>query len=229
MDITYHFKFPETGEDTISYRFGIDDKSGFYFSKEAEHPETEQWAELEYCKCSNCPLVKVSEIHCPIARNLFNLVYFFKDTVSYKKATVFVETPNRTYAKNASVQEGLFSIFGAIMATSGCPHMDFLKPMARFHLPFASAEETIFRTASTYLLRVYLEKQKNKDQTEISLAGLTEKYQEVELVNQGILKRIGSVAKADCDKNAVVILNTFAQLVGMELDNDLSSLNEIFT
>ena len=37
------------------------------------------------------------------------------------------------------------------MALSGCPVLEQLKPMARFHLPFASVEETIYRAASMYL------------------------------------------------------------------------------
>ena len=34
--------------------------------------------------------------------------------------------------------------------------MESLKPMVRFHLPFATVEETVFRSVSTYLLSQYL-------------------------------------------------------------------------
>lgn len=64
-------------------------------------------------------------------------------------------TEDRAYLKVASLQEGLQGIFGLIMATSGCPHMDFLKPMARFHMPFSSSIETMVRTTSLYLLKQY--------------------------------------------------------------------------
>ena len=36
---------------------------------------------------------------------------------------------------------------GLIMATAGCPWTDRLRPMARFHLPFATEAETVYRDA----------------------------------------------------------------------------------
>ena len=56
----------------------------------------------------------------------------------------------------------VFSLIGIYMVTSGCPIMDKLRPMARFHLPFASTEETIYRAISTYLLGQYFLEQKGK-------------------------------------------------------------------
>ena len=79
------------------------------------------------------------------------MVNFFKDTTSFKKTAVYVETKDRAYVKKCSVQEGLFPIFGLIMATSGCPHMEFLKPLARFHLPFSNVEETFSSTSNSIL------------------------------------------------------------------------------
>ena len=38
------------------------------------------------------------------------------------------------------------------MATAGCPWTDRLRPMARFHLPFANEAETVYRSVSMYLL-----------------------------------------------------------------------------
>jgi len=88
-----------------------------------------------------------------VAKNLFNTVEYFKNAPSFEKAEVYVETPERTYYKNTSLQDGLFSIFGVIMATSGCPPLDFLRPMARFHLPFSTLEETMIRSSSMKKLK----------------------------------------------------------------------------
>ena len=57
------------------------------------------------------------------------------------------------------------SLIGLIMALSGCPHMEFFKPLARFHLPWASLEETTLRSASIYLLMQFF-KNPGKNQLE---------------------------------------------------------------
>ncbi len=42
-----------------------------------------------------------------------------------------------------------------VIAASACPHTDFLKPLARIHLPFPSLEEIVSRIVSAYLLFQY--------------------------------------------------------------------------
>ena len=44
------------------------------------------------------------------------------------------------------------SVLGLIMATAGCPWTDRFRPMARFHLPFASEAETVYRSVCMFLL-----------------------------------------------------------------------------
>jgi len=123
--------------------------------------------------------------------------------------------------------EGLSAIFGVIMATSDCPIMNFLKPMARFHLPFASVEETTVRTTSMYLLGQYF---KYKDQTDmkIDFKTLENHYTQVKSVNEGIIKRISNVSSEDADKNAIVTLHSLSLFLSMEIDYSLSGLEYIF-
>ena len=114
------------------------------------------------------------------------------------------------------------------MATSGCPHMEFLRPLTRFHLPFSTPEETIYRVTSYYLLKQYIEN-KNKGVDEaITLDTLNDSYANVEEVNKGMLARLHSISKGDADKNALVILNNFSQMIGMEIEMDYDSLSEFF-
>ena len=75
---------------------------------------------------------------------------------SHTEVTTTVVTPERTYVQQGHAQEALRSLFGLIMATSGCPLMLPFKYMARYHLPFSTIEETISRITSTYLLRQLL-------------------------------------------------------------------------
>ena len=56
---------------------------------------------------------------------------------------ITVYTAERNVWKDGLVQKGLSSIFGVVMAKSNCPVMNFLKPMARFHLLF-STESPLF-------------------------------------------------------------------------------------
>ena len=83
--------------------------------------------------------------------------------------------------------------------------------MVKFHLPFATVEETLFRAISMYLLKQYLKSKKTR-KFDVALKGLLKKYEAIEVVNQGILNRINSFAKGDADKNALVTLNIFRDL-----------------
>lgn len=187
-----------------------------------------RWAELPNQQCSCCPLDPKTTQYCPIAANLSELVLTFKDTASYESCHVSCTTAERVISKDTIVQEGLSSIMGIIMATSGCPVMNILKPMARFHLPFATVDESMFRSVSIYLLRqyfIYLD----KGQTDFHLENVKTYYQKIEIVNGGILERIKQATKMDADRNAIVILNCLAQILYLELDDNLQSLHHLFT
>jgi hypothetical protein len=138
------------------------------------------------------------------------------------------KTAERTYLKKTSVMEGLSAIFGVIMATSDCPRMEFLKPMARFHLPFSTIEETTVRTASMFLLAQYF-KHKDDGNMKFDFKALEEHYTRVQQVNEGILRRIKSIGSEDADKNAIITLHSLSQFLSMEIDYSLGSLEYIFS
>ena len=117
---------------------------------------------------------------------------------------------------------------GLIMATSGCPRTAFLKPMARFHLPFASEEETVYRVTSMYMLAQYflgLEGQTDVD----GFSGLTRMYGELEYVNTAMAKRLRAATETDSSLNAIVLLDLFAKTVPWALNRSLSDLRHLFT
>lgn len=140
---------------------------------------------------------------------------------------VYCKTPERTYLKKTSIVEGLSSILGIVMATSKCPIMGFFKPMARFHLPFSTIEETIVRSTSMYLLRQYFEYKSHKA-PDLEFSKLDKYYDKVKMVNEGLLTRITTVVKEDADKNAIVVLDSLAQIISMEIDYSLNSLEYLF-
>jgi hypothetical protein len=222
----FHYQFQFEDGYTKDYDIALEPKTLSLIPNEHRN-KPQSWTRLDYCQCSNCPLVIHSHPFCPIALNIMELVETFKDVLSYHNCTVVCNTEDRTYTKKTSIMEGLSAIFGMIMATSDCPIMNFLKPMARFHLPFSSIEETTVRTASIYLLGRYF---RYKDQPDIKMdfKPLENHYAQVRLLNEGIIKRIGSVSKKDADKNAIVTLHSLSLYLSMEIDYSLSSLEYIF-
>ncbi len=95
-----------------------------------------KWTDLEHRKCGHCPLNAKEFPQCPVAKNLATIADEYKQIKSYETCSAEVEAPNRSYSKQMSLQEALYSIFGLIMPATKCPHLKFLRPMAKFHLPF---------------------------------------------------------------------------------------------
>jgi|ERR1051326_836270 hypothetical protein len=185
------------------------------------------WAQLEHKKCKQCPLKKEEHPECPVAKNLAVVADTFKSEKSFKKVVVYVETPERTYRKEVRLQEGLSSLIGLIMATSDCPTMEFLRPMARFHLPFSSLRETAIRSVSFYLLKQYFIA-KNGGKPDYDLTDLQKRYAAIEDVNFAMADRIRSMSDADAQANSIVILDTFAQILSNRLSNKLPDLDKLF-
>ncbi len=189
-------------------------------------PNPPEWTKLEYQKCDNCPLASTVE-RCPVAVNLAHLVEEFKYSTSYDKTWVVVEGPERTYAQETSVQTGLASLMGIFMVTSGCPILDRLRPMVRFHLPFATAMESIYRIVSMYLLS-QLFRMKRGQAPDWSLEKLNDLYKEIARVNKGLWNRVSKASSFDANVNAVIVLNTFGDALRFSLKKDLDDLAPLF-
>ncbi|MHC4607826.1 MAG: DUF6901 family protein [Planctomycetota bacterium] len=222
--ILYEFELEAGG--TLSYPIDLDETTVSLVWQAPSSPP--DWTLLDHEQCPECPLDRDTHPRCPIAVNISLLVDRFKDEKSIEKTVVRVVTPERTYLGECSLQDGLFSIFGIIMATSGCPVMNFFKPMARFHLPFSTIEETIVRAASLYLLGEYFRAKKGV-KPDFDLADLQENYRKVGAVNAGICERMKAVVKkGDADQNALVILDSFAQMLPAVLSDDLEMIEYLF-
>ncbi len=218
----YNFIFPD-GQRKI-FKITLDQKAHYCNDGASPWPD---WTRLRHQQCPHCLLQEEQSPHCPIAVNIADLVASFQDIASYRDCTVSCVSADRIVSKKTIVQDGLSSIMGIIMATSGCPTLDILRPMAWFHLPFASVDESLFRSASTYLLRQYFEVQIGK-QPDYALGKIKEHYGKIEMVNHGMLERIRNATVLDADRNAIVILNSLAQILGMEVDENLDTLRPLF-
>jgi hypothetical protein len=190
-------------------------------------PGEPEWVALEYQQCDNCPLDRAACRRCPAAADLLHILQAFRDVDSTARAVVYVRTHERTYMRRCDVQTGLGSLLGLVMATSGCPILARMQPMARTHLPFASIEETIYRTASAYLLGQYFVARRGGT-PDFELDGLRDLYAQLSVVNVAFARRIRAAAQRDAGLNAITQLFSLGTLVSLSLDEDLDLVAPMF-
>jgi hypothetical protein len=222
MRLLYRFRFDDGS--TRDFEVILDGRTAELRRKEKRaKPE---WARLEYYQCENCPLSNAVP-YCPVAVNLAGLIEAFQDFSSFEKCVVEVETAERTYTKRTAVQKGLSALIGITMVTSNCPIMDQLRPMVRFHLPFATPMETIYRAVTMYLLSQFFVMHRGRT-PDWQLTRLKEIYKAVNLVNKWMTIRISNASHKDANVNAVVILHSLADAVPHGIQNGLDDIEHLF-
>ncbi len=226
--ICYEYIFHFADGESKNYKIEIDKKTKIILCSNVRAQEDIYWSDLGFYKCSNCPLDVLQVPKCPVALNLQSIVEVFHKHTSIDEVDIEIHSPQRTYKKKTSLQLGLQALFGLLMASSGCPNLKFFAPMVLFHMPFADVEETLLRAASFYLLKQFFNKNDNK-KYDFSMEGLKEHYKEVEKVNKGILTRIRAIEDmGEASQNAIITLNTFAQMFSFQHEYDLWMLKYIF-
>lgn len=217
--LVYHFLFPDGRSESLEA------------GAAAPQPlaALPPWTELGFHQCANCPLSTSDTKHCPMAVRLVPLVDLFDKVRSYDDVTARVESEERTVTKRTSVQRVLRSLMGLLSASSDCPRIEFLKPMAHYHLPFSSREETVYRVVSTYLLAQHFFRQQGKA-ADAGLDGLKAHYRELQRVNAGMAERLGAIRAegGDSSVNALVLLDLFAQSLPDSIDTELEELQPAF-
>jgi hypothetical protein len=185
------------------------------------------WANLDFHQCPNCTLTTKTHQYCPLAVSLADIVKEFEDLISYDRVHLDVITMERKVSQNTTAQKGICSLMGLVMATSGCPYIAFFKPMARFHLPLANENETIYRSTSMYLLAQYFLKNDGKD-SDFQLKGLKKIYENLQIINTAIAKRLTSGTKTDSSLNAIVLLDLFARALPRVIEDSLENVRYLF-
>jgi len=190
--------------------------------------EPAEWTKLESFECEHCPLDQNEFQYCPVAVSLEELIDFFSDKTSFERVKVTVKSEEREYFKETDIQSAVGSLIGILMPSSGCPILAKLRPMLRFHLPFATIEETEFRVFATYALAQFLRHKKGKA-PDWELKSLAELYEDIQKINTNVASKIAKLEKQDASINSVIVLNNFASTVTMNLDDDdFTLLNRIF-
>jgi hypothetical protein len=100
--------------------------------------------------------------------------------------------------------------------------------MVRFHLPFATANETVFRAVSMYLVAQYFREREGLEPN-WNLDGLVKIYKEIGIVNKGLWQRLSSASSFDANVNALIVLSAFGDALRFSLKKDLENLSTFFT
>lgn len=215
MNIKYQFRFQD-GRDT---EFRVT-------SEPAQLPAgltPPAWVKLDYCQCSTCPLKATPEAACPAAVAMLPVVREFQAEDAYQKVEVTVTDERRSYFKSTTLEEGLRSLLGLKMATSGCPVLAELKPMALHHLPFANSDEFVMRSVGDYLLEQLFAK-RNAGEPDWELTGLVERNKRLQLVNQALWQRIHAECRGDSNLKVLLSFFSMASSVSVSLESQLRKL-----
>jgi hypothetical protein len=223
FEIRYQFEF-EDGQQA-SVELELDEET----LAQIAPPQTDlpPWTKLSFQQCPSCPLDEAQAPNCPAAVALLQPIAAFTGRFSYEPVAVTVEQPQRKITSNTTSQRALSSLIGLVMATSGCPHLAWFRPMARHHLPFSDAGETTHRAASMYLLAQVLRKRQGLPAT-LELGGLREIYARVNAVNAAMAGRLHNAHTVDTPVNAVVILDMLALYVPDTLDEQLDAMGVLY-
>jgi hypothetical protein len=217
--IIYNYKF--IFKDGTQKEFKIELDSVTLNLIETGDKTCPEWTKLSCFKCPNCTLDESQYEFCPIAVNMIDIVDYFGNFPSYEPVEVIVTAQERTYIKKVSLQHGVSSLIGIYMVTSGCPILETLKPMVRFHLPFGTIEETKYRAISMYLLAQYCINQ-HGGQPDWDLHKLAEAYENIRTVNESFCKRLRTIEHKDTNLNALVVLDIFADSVNLSIDRRMA-------
>jgi hypothetical protein len=96
--------------------------------------------------------------------------------------------------------------------------------MARFHLPFASELETVYRSVCMFLLAREMAGAGGAD----GYAALRALYENLHVVNRGMSRRLGAAAQTDPARNAMALLDAYTTLLPAALETSLEELEGLF-
>ncbi|HEX7563658.1 MAG TPA: hypothetical protein VF396_10455 [Bradyrhizobium sp.] len=218
--IHYRFDLPDGSQRFLDFTF---DATGFRL---ANPPPAAPpfWTALKFSQCANCPLNEAEHPHCPAALQMVSAIEPLKALVSFDKLGVTVRQAERTIYAETTAQQAMSSVLGLIMATAGCPWTDRFRPMARFHLPFASEAETVYRSVCMFLLA----REMGAVGAASGFGALRELYENLHVVNRDMSRRLGAATQTDPARNAMALLDAYVTLLPAALETSLAELKPLF-
>ena len=223
LEISYLFKL----SDNLSERFDVVLDAQTLELQADQSMREADWTRLEFHQCAHCPLNSDERAHCPVALSLAGVIKRLGNICSHDDIELTVITEERTVSGQTSAQRGISSLIGLLIATSGCPYTNFMKPMARFHLPLSTEEDTMYRAVGMYLIAQYFLR-KEGEKEDLSLQGLTDIYKNLHTLNRSIAERIRFSAPGDASINALVVLDMFTNLMPYAIEDHLDEIRYMF-
>ncbi len=224
FSIIYQFELPDNQTENFELIFD-EETIEILPDKQTDAPF---WTDLTYHQCPHCPLTQESHPQCPVALNLSTAINRFDRLMSFEMVDVKVISSERQVLQKTSAQEGISSLMGLLIAGSSCPLTHFFKPMARFHLPFANKDETMWRAAATFLLARYFTDEGLQDD-DMTLEGLIKIYDDIAILNDYVVERLRAATSRDSAVNALVHLDVYAKFLTPPLEDTLDHIKPIFT
>jgi len=230
--------------ETITYTFYLRGKEPVTFPVKIDYGSDQplyireplltypKWVGLEERKCTHCPLNTKDTPYCPVAIAISGVLDFTRGLPAHQDVDIEVLENERTTKMQSTLQDALSSLLGLVIATSGCPYTEYFKPMARFHLPLATYEETVYRAASMYLMSQYYVMKKG-ERPDFELNGLKKIYNNLHIINQHMASRLKKEVShrdtSDATFNAMVILDSYAATIQEIIDDSLTEFKDLFS
>lgn len=183
------------------------------------------WTRLDFHQCPNCPLNSKNVPTCPAAAAISPIVADCENIPSDEKLELEVRSGERLVSVETDAQKALGSLLGLYLANSGCPRLDFFRPMAYFHLPLATPEETMFRALASFFMANYFQ---GRAASGFDLSPLNVLYEQVQIVNAHLVLRVKEGCRSDALPNAVVQLHLLSCILPESLDQALHELRPLF-
>lgn len=212
----------------VVYLFHLENGAEYRFDVRIDRPTaTAQaglpgWTALEQNRCPHCPLPKAPGAVCPAAADLAPIVSRFSALASFERAEVRVISPEREVRKQTDIQTALSGLMGLILASSGCPILRRLRPLAQTHLPFTPQSEALYRVAAMHLFGCFLRGEP------ASLDGLRHFFDDLDALDQAFAERLRVAAEKDASLNALLMLHAQALMVSLSLDEGLKQIRRWF-
>ena len=210
----------------IIYLFRLESGAGHRFDVEFDRPaaagDLPEWALLESDRCPHCPLPAAAGTYCPAAADLVPVVERFSELSSIDRVNVHVVLPEYEANKRTDTQTALRALMGLILATSACPILRRLLPLAHMHKPFANTTETVYRIVSMHLLGCYLREEP------VGLDGLDALFSDIDRLNHAFFGRLKRAVQRDAGINALLALHSQSMLASLSIKPEMENIRAWF-
>ncbi len=226
MEFIYiQYRLRTTDGRELVFRLRFDPKTFEMVESTPANPPT--WTALEFHKCPHCPLSTETHPYCPAALRIAPVLQTCEPLDAFTPVHVEVSLPERSVVAQKPLQKALSSLLGLVMATSGCPHTAPLRPMAHFHLPFSTEDETLQRVTSMYLLAQHF-RQKDGTAPDLELEGLVELYRKLQVVNETMTERLKAAGIKPAMAQSIIPLDLLSHAMPLNIRISLERIRPFF-